>query len=210
MRFNSNERFNDIYSFVLGLFSSNYHEETNAEGYIYGGSATNLASRFDINTLSVYGEMSYQLNDKSSLSVALRNENRSVEYDDLNDNTQSFEYEPDSNLSYKVSFEQHPIPNLHWFAYYAAGYHPGGINQNPYLDSDERTYKKESYTDVTAGIRWFTDNVKFSGSVFYLAHDDHIFETSEQLDPNNPNAFAFFKVNADSGCLLYTSPSPRD
>ena len=199
MRFNSNERFNDVYSLVLGLFSSNYREETDAAGYIYGGSAISLASRFDINALSVYGEMSYQLNDKSSLSVALRNENRSVEYDDLNDSTQSFEYEPDSNLSYKVSFEQHPIPNLHWFAYYAAGYHPGGINQNPYLDSDERTYKKESYMDVTAGIRWFTDNVKFSGSVFYLAHDNHIFETSEQLDPNNPNAFAFFKVNADSG-----------
>ena len=43
------------------------------------------------------------------------------------------------------------------------------------------------------------DNIKLSSSLFYLKHDGHIYETSEQLDPENPNAFAFFKANADSG-----------
>ena len=41
--------------------------------------------------------------------------------------------------------------------------------------------------------------MKLSTSLFYLEHDGHIYETSEQLDPMNPNAFAFFKKNADSG-----------
>ena len=199
MRLNSNERFNDNYGFVVGLFSSSYQEDTNAVGYLYGGSATTLSSGFDIDTFSIYGEASYDLNDNSSFSLALRSEDRSVQYADLNDPIHSFKDEPNPNISYKVSFEQHPISNLHWFAYYAAGYHPGGINQNPYLDSDERTYEKESYTDITVGIRWFNDNIKFSGSLFFLTHDDHIFETNEQLDTTNPNAFAFFKTNAESG-----------
>ena len=38
-----------------------------------------------------------------------------------------------------------------------------------------------------------------TASLFYLEHDGHIFEATEQLDPANPNAFAFFKQNADSG-----------
>ena len=45
----------------------------------------------------------------------------------------------------------------------------------------------------------YTDNIKLSASLFYLEHEGHIFETSEQLDPSNPNAFAFFKQNSDSG-----------
>ena len=64
---------------------------------------------------------------------------------------------------------------------------------------EDKTYDDEIYIDVTTGIRWYKDNIKLSASLFYLEHDGHIFETSEQLDPSNPNAFAFFKQNADSG-----------
>ena len=102
----------------------------------------------------------------------------------------------DFQSSYKIAYELHPAPNLHWFAYYAKGYHPAGINQNPYLDDDEKTYDAEIYHDITTGLRWYTDNIKLSTSLFYLEHDGHIYETSEQLDPMNPNAFAFFKKNA--------------
>ena len=67
------------------------------------------------------------------------------------------------------------------------------------MDEDEKTYDVEIYYDITTGIRWYTDNIKLSSSLFYLEHDGHIYETSEQLDPTNPNAFAFFKTNAESG-----------
>ena len=40
----------------------------------------------------------------------------------------------DFDNSFKVAYELHPAKNLHWFTYYAKGYHPAGINQNPYLD----------------------------------------------------------------------------
>jgi hypothetical protein len=40
------------------------------------------------------------------------------------------------------------------------GYHPAGINQNPYLEGDEKTYDAEIYHDVTTGVRWYTDNIK--------------------------------------------------
>ena len=85
----------------------------------------------------------------------------------------------------------HPTSNLHWYIYAAEGYHPAGVNQNPYLDMEDKTYDDEIYTDVTTGIRWYKDNIKLSASLFYLEHDGHIFEASEQLDPSNPNAFAF-------------------
>ncbi len=64
---------------------------------------------------------------------------------------------------------------------------------------EDKTYDDEIYKDITTGIRWYTDNFNLTTSLFYLEHEGHIFETSEQLDPSNPNAFAFFKQNSDSG-----------
>ena len=185
--------------YVIGLYQSNYEEKTNAAGYIFGGSATALSSNYDIVTKALYGEFAYNFKNNSSLALAFRSEARDITYDDLNDKTASFDIMGDFENSYKVSYELHPTPNLHWFAYYAEGYHPAGINQNPYLDADEKIYDKETYYDITTGIRWYTDNIKLSSSLFYLEHDGHIYETSEQLDPTNPNAFAFFKTNAESG-----------
>ena len=199
LRFRSNRMNSNKVDYVFGLYQSNYDETTDAEGYLYGGSSTALTNGYDINTSSVYGELAFNFNNDSSLSLALRNERRNMSYTDYDDKSNDFEIRAKNNVSYKISYEMHPSSNLHWFAYYAEGYHPGGINQNPYLDDDERTYEKETYYDVTTGIRWYKNNIKLSSSLFYLKHDGHIYETSEQLDPENPNAFAFFKANADSG-----------
>ena len=199
LRFRSNRAQNNKVDYVFGLYRSNYEETTDAAGYLFGGSSTELASGYDISTLSVYGEVALNFDNDSSLSLGLRNERRSMSYIDFDNNSNNFDIRGDNNVSYKVSYEMHPSSNLHWYAYYAQGYHPGGINQNPYLDDDERTYDQETYFDITTGIRWYRDNIKLSSSLFYLEHDGHIYETSEQLDPTNPNAFIFFKANADSG-----------
>ena len=185
--------------YVMGLYQSNYEEKTNADGYIFGGSSTGLASAYDIITKSAYGELAFNFKNDSSVSLAFRSEARDLTYNDFNDKSASFDMMGDFENSYKIAYEFHPTPTLHWFAYYAEGYHPAGINQNPYLDADEKTYDAETYFDITTGIRWYTDNIKLSSSLFYLEHDGHIYETSEQLDPMNPNAFAFFKTNAESG-----------
>ena len=198
-RLRSNPADENKIDYVIGLYQSNYEEKTDAEGYIFGGSATGLSSAYDIVTKSAYGELAYNFKNNSTLSLALRAEARDLTYVDFDNTSASFDTMGDFENSYKISYELHPRPNLHWFAYYAKGYHPGGINQNPYLDADERTYDKEIYQDITTGIRWYTDNMKLSTSLFYLEHEGHIYETSEQLDPTNPNAFAFFKTNADAG-----------
>ena len=199
LRFTSNRANNNKVDYVFGLYQSNYDETTDALGYLYGGSAFGLSSGYDITTKSVYGELAFNFSNDSSLSLALRNERRSMSYFDFDDKSNDFDIRGENNVSYKVSYEIHPTSNLHWFMYYAEGYHPAGINQNPYLDADEKTYDEETYYDITSGIRWYTDNIKLTTSLFYLEHDGHIYETSEQLDPTNPNAFAFFKANADSG-----------
>ena len=199
LRFRSNREEKNKVDYVFGLYQSNYEETTDAEGYLFGGSATSLANGYNIKTSSVYGELAFNFENDSSLSLALRNERRNMTFNDLDDTSNSFKIRAENNVSYKVSYEMHPSSNLHWFTYYAEGYHPNGINQNPYLDDDERTYEKETYYDITTGLRWYKNNIKISSSLFYLKHDGHIYETSEQLDPANPNAFAFFKANADSG-----------
>ena len=198
-RLRSNTANDNKVDYVMGLYQSNYEEKTNADGYIFGGSSTGLASAYDIITKSAYGELAFNFKNDSSVSLAFRSEARDLTYNDFNDKSTSFDMMGDFENSYKIAYEFHPTPTLHWFAYYAEGYHPAGINQNPYLDADEKTYDAETYFDITTGIRWYTDNIKLSSSLFYLEHDDHIYETSEQLDPMNPNAFAFFKTNAESG-----------
>ena len=198
-RLRSNPLDDNKIEYVIGLYQSNYEEKTNAAGYLFGGSATALSSGYDILTKAAYGEVAYNFRNDSSLSLAFRTEARDITYDDFDNPNASFDIMGDFQSSYKIAYELHPAPNLHWFAYYAEGYHPAGINQNPYLDDDEKTYDAETYYDITTGLRWYTDNIKLSSSLFYLEHDGHIYETSEQLDPTNPNAFAFFKTNAESG-----------
>ena len=199
LRFKSNINNNNKVDYVFGLYNSTYEETTDAAGYIFGGSSTGLSSGYDITTKSVYGELAFNFDNSSTLAFAFRNEARDIDYFDFENAGASFELDGDWNTSYKVSYELHPKENLHWYIYAAEGYHPAGVNQNPYLDMEDKTYDDEIYIDVTTGIRWYTDNIKLSTSLFYLEHDGHIFETSEQLDPSNPNAFAFFKQNADSG-----------
>ena len=199
LRFKSNINNNNKVDYVFGLYNSTYEETTDAAGYIFGGSSTGLSSGYDITTKSVYGELAFNFDNSSTLAFAFRNEARDIDYFDFENAGASFELDGDWNTSYKVSYELHPKENLHWYIYAAEGYHPAGVNQNPYLDMEDKTYDDEIYIDLTTGIRWYTDNIKLSTSLFYLEHDSHIFETSEQLDPSNPNAFAFFKQNADSG-----------
>ena len=199
LRFKSNINNNNKVDYVFGLYNSTYEETTDAAGYIFGGSSTGLSSGYDITTKSVYGELAFNFDNSSTLAFAFRNEARDIDYFDFENAGASFELDGNWNTSYKVSYELHPKENLHWYIYAAEGYHPAGVNQNPYLDMEDKTYDDEIYIDVTTGIRWYTDNIKLSTSLFYLEHDGHIFETSEQLDPSNPNAFAFFKQNADSG-----------
>jgi len=199
LRFKSNINNNNKVDYVFGLYNSTYEETTDAAGYIFGGSSTGLSTGYDITTKSVYGELAFNFDNSSTLAFAFRNEARDIDYFDFENAGASFELDGDWNTSYKVSYELHPKENLHWYIYAAEGYHPAGVNQNPYLDMEDKTYDDEIYIDLTTGIRWYTDNIKLSTSLFYLEHDSHIFETSEQLDPSNPNAFAFFKQNADSG-----------
>ena len=199
LRFRSNVNDNNRVDYVFGLYNSTYEETTDAAGYVFGGSATGLSTGYDIITKSLYGELAYNFKNSSTLAVGFRHEARDIDYFDFENASGSFELDGDWNTSFKVSYEMHPTSNLHWYIYAAEGYHPAGINQNPYLDLEDKTYDDEIYTDVTTGIRWYTDNIKLTASLFYLEHDGHIFEATEQLDPANPNAFAFFKQNADSG-----------
>ena len=199
LRFRSNTNNDNKVDYVFGIYQSNYEETTDAAGYVFGGSATGLATGYDIISKSLYGELAYKFNNQSTLAVGFRHEARDIDYFDFDNPGASFVLDGDWNTSYKVSYEIHPRNDLHWYIYAAEGYHPAGVNQNPYLDMEDKTYDDEIYKDVTTGIRWYTDNIKLSASLFYLEHEGHIFETSEQLDPSNPNAFAFFKQNADSG-----------
>ena len=199
LRFRSNVNDNNRADYVFGLYNSTYEETTDAAGYVFGGSATGLSTGYDIITKSVHGELAYNFKNSSTLAVSFRHEARDIDYFDFENASGSFELDGNWNTSFKVSYEMKPTSNLHWYIYAAEGYHPAGVNQNPYLEMEDKTYDDEIYTDVTTGIRWYTDNIKLSTSLFYLEHDGHIFETSEQLDPSNPNAFAFFKQNADSG-----------
>ena len=199
LRFRSNVNDGRKLNYVLGLYNSTYEETTDAAGYVFGGSATGLSAGYDINTKSVYGELSYDFGNHSILAIAFRHEARDIDYFDFDNPSSSFVLDGDWNTSYKVSYEMHPTSNLHWYIYAAEGYHPAGINQNPYLDMEDKTYDDEIYNDITTGIRWNKGNIKLHSSLFYLKHDGHIFEATEQLDPSNPNAFAFFKQNADSG-----------
>ena len=79
------------------------------------------------------------------------------------------------------------------------GYKSGGINQNPYLGSSNRSYEPEFNLNYEAGYKSVTCSNQLQFTIFYMSRQNQQVNISSQQEEGNPNSFYFYTANAATG-----------
>lgn len=195
-----------------GIFLKKLEEWDNAVGWILGGEDAGLKNEFDIQNSAIYTEIRNNF-DKFSLTLNGRYEQVGISYisthfhEYYNYYTYYTTYDTTGvkikindelkggklSLSYKIS------KNGNVFLSASRGFKAGGVNQNPRLSNDNRTFKPEFNNNIDIGYRFNTDNIALNLFAFGMNRKDLQVSLSSQQDPLNPNSFYFYTSNASSG-----------
>lgn len=197
---------------TYGLFLKKLEEWDNAVGWILGGEDAGLKSEFDIQNAAIYTEIKNNF-DKFSITLNGRYEQIGINYisthfhEYFNYYTYYTTYDTTGvkikindefsggkfSLAYKLS------DNSNIFFSTSKGFKAGGVNQNPRLSNDNRTFKPEFNNNIDLGYRYNTNNIEFNLFAFNMNRKDLQVSLSSQQDPLNPNSFYFYTSNASSG-----------
>jgi outer membrane receptor protein involved in Fe transport len=166
--------------------------------YDYADGLNNsMKSAYEATNLAAFGQYEIDLGETTGLSVGLRAERRSTQYDDSNDlheDPVETMFGGELSLSHDVSATTTSYLTL------SRGYKAGGFNLGVVPD-DRRDYVAEGMWNLEAGIKssWREDRLLVDASVFYAERDEQQVRTSFQIDPGDPTSFVFFTDNAASG-----------
>ena len=193
--------------FSIGAYFKKLEENDDAEGYLFGGegNVARASSDYNIDIKAVYAHLNSDLNDKISLSNSLR-----YEMNDVNYIGESFGYSNDtiptvrsnkefnlngfkSSVAYKISSD------FKLFAHASYGYKTGGVNQQPYVSSQNRIYNPEYLGNFEISLKHNTDKIFTNISYFYSERIDQQISISSQQNINDPNSFYYFTTNSENG-----------
>jgi iron complex outermembrane recepter protein len=186
---------------VLGIYAKVLSESDDAEGYLFGGDATDLASTFDVTDLALYGQYGMRFNKGLSLSLNLRLDRHDTAYDGAtNGGAQetSFDVE-DWLLGGKAALSWRLAPAHTAYATASRGYSAGGVNQHPYLDPESRRFDPEYVTSLELGYRVSADGYTTSVTIFHALRHHQQVDLSSQQTVGDPNSFVYYIANASSG-----------
>ncbi len=164
------------------------------------GLNSTFASAYEASNLAIFGQYDVDLTASTRLSVGVRAERRSTQYDDSNALRES----PDeSMLGGEVSLSHDHSASVTSFLTLSRGYKAGGFNLGMVPD-DRREFGAEGMWNLEVGIKssWPENNLHFNASFFYARRDDQQVRTSFQIDPGDPTSFVFFTDNAATGDTL--------
>ena len=195
-----------------GIYYKNLKENDDAIGWILGGEDAGLDSQFDIYNLAYYNEMKLDL-DKLFLTFNLRIEKIDIDYKSIHFH-EYFDYytynttydtsyvniENNNNLKggkFSLLYKLNEKNNIYMTL--SNGFKSGGINQNPRLSVENRTYKPEYNQNIDLGYRFKNNISSFNFTTFYMKRDDLQVSLSSQQDNSNPNSFYFYTSNASTG-----------
>jgi iron complex outermembrane recepter protein len=154
------------------------------------------ATRQEIESFSLYGDVSFDLSDAWRISIGLRYTDESVEHD-----AAFFFAEPSAgnppitaarnktdfdNLSGRVVVDWTPIDDLLLYASVATGFKGGGIQSTT---DGSFPYDEEELVSYEAGFKWTTagGRLRFNGSAFLYDYSDlQVFQFVILGDPPTP------------------------
>ena len=159
-----------------------------------------FGSNYDATNVAVFGQLDRDLGDATRLSVGLRVERRTTDYED----TAGLTAGPSETMSGgEITLSHDHSDELTSFLSLSRGYKAGGFNLGIVPD-DRREYDAESIWNLEAGIKslLFDTAVALNVSAFYSRREDQQVRTSFQLIPGDPASFVFFTDNAARGRTL--------
>ena len=189
---------------VVGAYWKRLEEEDNAAGYLFGGDATDLNGRYEIDNLAFYGQYGLALGEKLRLEVNARLDRSDTAYEGTTTN-----YGADST-STAFAVDQwlgggKAALSYNWglghtlYASASRGYRSGGVNQHPYLAAENRPYDPEYIVNLELGWRVRGPRSSIGLTLFHALRSDQQVELSSQQDPGDPNSFFYFTANAVKG-----------
>ncbi len=159
-----------------------------------------FGSGFESTSYALFGQVEQRIGERTWLSVGLRGERRSTDYDD----TAGLSIGPgDAMLGGEITLSHdHPGP-VTSFVTLSRGYKAGGFNLGVVPD-DVREFDDETLLSLEAGVKasLYGGRLAVNASVFVNERRDQQVRTSFQLDPNNPASFGFATINAEKSEAL--------
>lgn len=189
---------------VVGAYWKRLEEEDHAAGYLFGGDATDLNGRYEIDNLAFYGQYGLVLGAGLRLEVNARLDRNDTAYNGTTTN-----YGADSTRTAfavdqwlgggKASLSYNWRPGQTLYASASRGYRSGGVNQHPYLAAENRPYDPEYLVNLELGWRASGPRYSTSLTLFHALRSAQQVELSSQQDPGDPNSFFYFTANAVTG-----------
>ena len=157
-----------------------------------------LESDYEAQSGALYVIGDTRLSDGWSLHTGLRVEQRETDYADSQGVRAS---RSDTMWGGRVSLAHRLDETWRVHGAVSRGFKGSGVNQNPALPEDLRTYAAETLWNFEAGVGANVQDYRLQSQLtaFYMMRDDLQIGTSAQFDPADPTAFVYFTDNAARG-----------
>lgn len=191
------ELFGDT-QWLVGAYLLNLEEDNRVNDLFNGFLFNNLESQYEATNVALFGQIDKPLTSDLDLTVGLRVEHRSADYQD----TGGIDADPDETMvGGHVSLSRWLGENRKLYLSASRGYKAGGFNIGTNIPSDRVEFDAEFLWNVEAGLKgqYLDGKLNAGVSIFYAWRDDQQVNTSFQSDPTDPLTFVFFTDNAASG-----------
>ena len=198
--------FNDTTDWLLGVYALNLQDELLTinqgdyfdPGFNFADSLDDtFGSDYESTNLAFFGQLERLFGAATRLSVGLRIERRSTDYED----TAGLQAGPSETMSGgEITLSHDHSGSLTSFVSLSKGYKAGGFNLGIVPDG-RREFGAEETWNLEAGVKssLLSDALLLNVAVFFSRRDDQQVRTSFQLIPNDPASFVFFTDNAAKG-----------
>ena len=200
------ESFANISQWLFGLNLSKLDDDLYTKNtgiyndpiYVYQDSLnTSLESKYSAMSLSLFGQLNFNIIESGLLTLGLRLENRSVDYND----TEKLNIEPSEFMTGgDITYMNNISDNVNGYLTLSQSYKAGGFNLG-IVPEGQRKFNQEKLINLEVGIKstWDEGRIKFNASLFYNRRKDQQIRTSMQLYANDPSSFIFYTGNAAKG-----------
>jgi outer membrane receptor protein involved in Fe transport len=164
----------------------------------FGDGESRTDSDYRATNLAAYGELEWRMASATVLSVGVRGENRSADYQD----TDGAAFSPDETmLGSTLSLRRQLGERTQGYFKFARGYKAGGFNIGSQVPADKRTFDAETLDSLELGVRSANADGSLAGdlALFYMRRNDQQVPAGEQLEPGNPLSFVLYTDNAARG-----------
>lgn len=181
---------------VLGVYGLTQEVDFRREYTFFPGP---FESRFEMDRLAVYGELTSALSERVRMTLGLRGERHESDYADSQDVT----FDPGDDLwGGRLILEGDLLDGSLIYLSITRGYKAGGFNPSSSLDEDLRQFDPETLWNFELGFKgsWLDDRLTGRFSLFSMQREDVQIGTSiVRVRPDGSSEFIQLTSNAAEG-----------